>query len=169
MNRLSATAIETVTLLLLTSSILNPWPWSKDMNNQPSMDPYERYGNPPEWSIPLSSAGTGIESREEAGKLENPVGPDELSVKSGERLFGIFCQVCHGSEGGGMGPVSMKFIPAPDIRSDYYRNLPDGHFYYVIKRGGAIMPSYGESLGESDIWDIVNFVRELQRGDRDAE
>lgn len=134
------------------------------MDSQISRDPYEFFGPPPEGSVPLGMAIVEAGSIEEAHLLRNPVAGDEASISRGQKLFGTFCAVCHGDDAKGMGAVSTKFIPAPDITSDYYLGLPDGHFYYVMKRGGAVMPAYRESLGERDIWDIVNYIRELERG-----
>jgi mono/diheme cytochrome c family protein len=139
------------------------------MDKQSSKDAYERYGLPPEGSVPHFSVGAKVGSREEAIGLQNPVSPDEASTQRGELLFGMFCQVCHGSDGGGMGPVSTKFIPAPDIKSDYYRDLPDGHFYYIIRYGSAVMPAYGESMDGDDMWDIVNFIKKLQKRESRTE
>ena len=85
------------------------------MNTQPSMDANERYGLPPEQSIPYISLGEEVGSREEALNLENPVQPDDHSLKNGGMLYGAFWQVCHGSEGNWMVPVAAKFIPAPNI------------------------------------------------------
>jgi mono/diheme cytochrome c family protein len=139
------------------------FPWSRDMDSQISMDPYEPFGAPPGGSVAAGAVIARAASMEEAHTLANPVAADEASVSRGRNLFGTYCALCHGNDAKGMGSVSPKFIPAPDITSEYYRSLPDGHFYYVMKNGGAVMPSYRESLGEQDIWDIVNHLRELER------
>lgn len=134
------------------------------MDRQISMDPYEPFGSPPEGSVPVGVELAKAGSLDEAHALGNPEPADAASVTRGQKFFGTYCAVCHGSDAKGMGPVSTKFIPAPDITSDYYRGLPDGHFYYVMKRGSAVMPSYREALGERDIWDVVNYIREMEKG-----
>ncbi len=167
MNKTAASTVllGTVLLSLWPAGGLRGWPWSTDMDLQPSMDAYERYGPPPDGSIPRGERISKPASLEEARGLTNPVEPGRDSVAHGEYLYGIYCAVCHGREAGGMGTVSAKFIPAPDITTDYYRGLPDGHFFYVVKYGSAVMPSYHESLGDTDVWDIVNYLRELQKSD----
>ena len=135
------------------------------MAKQPSKGPYERYGLPPRGSVPHSGAGISVGSKEEALTLANPVGQDRASIQRGQKLFTTYCAVCHGEDAGGMGPVSMKFIPAPDIKSDYHKVFPDGYFIYVITLGGAVMPAYAESMGDPDMWDVVNYIREMQHGE----
>jgi mono/diheme cytochrome c family protein len=135
------------------------------MDVQPSMGVYEPYGPPPDGTVPYGEKVSRPGSLEEARLIANPVEPDEASIRAGRFLFGTYCAVCHGADANGTGTVSAKFIPAPDITSDYYRGLPDGHFYFIVKHGSAVMPSYREALGERDIWNIVNYVRELQKGD----
>ncbi|HWQ70319.1 MAG TPA: cytochrome c [Patescibacteria group bacterium] len=103
-------------------------------------------------------------TREEMGKsLANPVPFTQQSVDNGRRLFDIYCALCHGADGKGMGPVAMKFIPPPDLTLPFFRQKTDGFIYGTIRNGGAIMPAHGEVLTPKERWEIVNFLRSLQR------
>lgn len=103
-------------------------------------------------------------SREEMGKiLANPVPFKPQSVESGRRLFEIYCALCHGVDGKGMGRVATKFIPPPDLTLPMFQQKADGFIYGTIRNGGAIMPAYSEVLSSKERWDIVNFLRSLQR------
>lgn len=103
-------------------------------------------------------------SREEMGKiLANPAPFKQQSVENGRRLFEIYCALCHGVDGKGMGVVATKFIPPPDLTLPMFQQQADGFIYGTIRNGGAVMPSYGEVLSSKERWDIVNFLRSLQR------
>jgi mono/diheme cytochrome c family protein len=103
-------------------------------------------------------------TREEMGKkLANPVPFTPQSVDSGRRLFEIYCALCHGANGKGMGPVAIKFIPPPDLTLPLVQQKTDGYIYGTIRNGGPIMPAHGTVLAPRERWEIVNFLRSLQR------
>jgi S-disulfanyl-L-cysteine oxidoreductase SoxD len=37
--------------------------------------------------------------------------------------------------------------------------LSEGYIFGTVSFGGALMPSYGDDLSPSEIWDVVNYVR----------
>ena len=37
--------------------------------------------------------------------------------------------------------------------------VPEGYIFGTVTFGGAFMPSYGNDLSPSEIWDVVNYVR----------
>ncbi len=37
--------------------------------------------------------------------------------------------------------------------------MSEGYIYGTVSFGGALMPSYGNDLSPSEIWDVVNYVR----------
>jgi high-affinity iron transporter len=85
-------------------------------------------------------------------------------------VYEIHCQVCHGSTGGGDGPLSMHsggpFPAIPPVTDELRRELSDGHLYGVIVNaeamGKGLMPQYGWNVRGTDRWDVVNYVRALQ-------
>lgn len=157
-----------VVVLLLAgvgvASLLLRGAFSTDMGDQPSLKPQERPLEPPVGSVPQRNWERAI-SREEAGKaLRNPVRPTLTSLENGKRLYGIYCELCHGENGKGGGPVAAKFVPPPDITTSFFRQRPDGFIYGSIRNGGPLMPAQGEALSVKDRWDIVNYLRNLQEG-----
>lgn len=138
------------------------WPWNKDMARQPALKPQaQAIEGPPEGSVPLQGKEPA-RSREEAAKIKNPVSATAKSVEDGKRLFQIYCSVCHGADGKGMGPVASKFVPPPDVTQAFFRARTDGFLYETIRRGGPLMPGGGESLSSKERWNIVNYLRTLQ-------
>jgi len=138
------------------------FPWSKDMERQPSVKPQQSPRDEPEGSVPVDGRDRPMK-REDAGKiLRNPVQATAASVENGKKLFFIYCAPCHGSTAKGGGPVTKKFIPPPDLTSDFIKKREDGFLYETIRSGGPVMPGYRESLSPQERWDVVNFLRRLQ-------
>ncbi len=90
-------------------------------------------------------------------------GSTSASLARGKVLFGARCAPCHGPEGRGGGPVSRFFPPAPDLAYVKVRERTDGFIWGTVSYGGKAMPPAREGLTETDRWDLVNWVREIQR------
>ena len=120
-----------------------------NMGDQPSIKPQEHPLEPAPGSVPLGKWERAL-NREEAGK-------------NGQRLYEVYCTLCHGSEGKGGGPVAAKFVPPPDITIPFFQQRSDGFLYETIRSGGPLMPGQGEGLTPKERWDIVNYLRDLQR------
>jgi mono/diheme cytochrome c family protein len=95
-------------------------------------------------------------------KLVAPPSTD-ASVARGDSLFNTVCWTCHGKTLIGDGPVSAKFVPPPDLLAEMTRLRTDGYMYMYMRHGGAIMPSYGNVLSSRDAWDIIHYVRYMQK------
>ncbi len=91
----------------------------------------------------------------------NPVKPTKESVDRGKMLFQQNCITCHGIEGRGDGPSAAELSPAP---TDFRLHMPlhtDPQFYSFIADGysGSAMPKFRQTFSETDIWNLVNFLR----------
>jgi mono/diheme cytochrome c family protein len=152
--------------LLLLPAVAGAWPWSKDMANQISIKP--QHGPDairpfPQRSVPMAGTKTliHVHDREAAMKLTNPNPPTAESVGRGRKFFQIFCTPCHGASGTGDGLVGAKFLIRPfDLTAENEQKVqPEGYIYGTVAFGGALMPSYGNDLSPSEVWDLVNYVR----------
>ncbi|MFQ5682206.1 MAG: c-type cytochrome [Candidatus Binatia bacterium] len=149
-------------LLWLGVSMAYGWPWSTDMEKQPSVKPQEAPLAPPPNSIPRKGREPRM-NRIEAGKrLRNPIDPTAMSVEHGKKLFQVYCALCHGPDAKGGGPVAKKFVPPPDLTLEIFRKRTDGFIYATIRDGGPLMPSQAEAVSPKERWDIVNYLRTLQ-------
>jgi mono/diheme cytochrome c family protein len=102
-------------------------------------------------------------SPKEADKIVNPKPSDAASVKSGAQLYTTYCLMCHGAKGKGDGPAGVSLVPKPgNLLSPRLLASTDGSLYWKIKTGKAPMPVY--ELTDAQRWDIVNYLRELQKG-----
>jgi mono/diheme cytochrome c family protein len=101
-------------------------------------------------------------SADEAKKLKNPVPYSRKSIGHGSTLFAQSCSPCHGPDGKSQVDVIGN---ATDLTSprDYKSGTSDGEIFRSIRDGaGDSMPSFRSQLaGDSDIWDLVNFVHSL--------
>ncbi len=122
----------------------------------------------PEGSVATGSMEYSVKDKEEAGTLNTPQKANKQSVFIGKRLFQVNCSPCHGNiekAGYQMGPVATKFVAPPDITQEpYISERSDGYLYGVIHFGGmAVMPALGWKLSPTEHWDIINYVRHVQK------
>jgi mono/diheme cytochrome c family protein len=99
----------------------------------------------------------------DAGRtLVNPIAKSRDSIARGKEMYERHCQVCHGEQGRGNGPVGLKFVPQPmELNLDYVQLQPDGQVYYTISHGSIAMPAYWQAILPEDRWHLVNFVKEV--------
>lgn len=101
---------------------------------------------------------------DEAGKmLHEPFATSEASVVHGDTLYHAICWTCHGMTMAGDGPVAAQFMPPPDLLAEATRNRADGYIYNYMRHGGVVMPSYGNAVSSKDAWDIVHYIRHMQK------
>lgn len=89
-------------------------------------------------------------------------------------LFAQLCASCHGGLAEGRSSRADFFQPpAPDFREPRYRDLDPAYFYWRIETGknaepfrsrGSVMPAWGPSLSEEQIWQLVAYLRSRAGG-----
>lgn len=93
--------------------------------------------------------------------MANPVKPTEASIKTGNKLFNIYCAVCHGNEGRGGAPMANKLAGIPKFTPELLKNVDDNHMFSMVTSGHGPMPGYGEALTPEERWHVTNYVRTL--------
>ncbi len=143
--------------LLFTFEIIK-LPFPTDMADQASVGYQEGpRGLPPEGAVPVQ--GLSVIPDEVP---VNPVPADEVSLQRGAILYSIHCQLCHGEQGHGDGPLASRFdrtpqnLTGPTISAEF-----DGAVYLTITQGFGQMPALAENLTPRERWDVVNHVRTL--------
>jgi mono/diheme cytochrome c family protein len=101
---------------------------------------------------------------EEASKmLKDPYEVTPASITRGDTLFRTICTPCHGMKMAGDGTVAPSFMPPPDLLAQPTRERPDGFIVSYMRHGGVVMPSYGNALSAHDAWDVLHYVRAMQK------
>ena len=143
--------------LLCTFEIIKI-PFTTDMDNQISIN-YQEGPRllPPDGAVPVQ--GLGIIPEEFP---VNPIPADEVSLQRGKILYNIHCQVCHGVQGHGDGPLANYFDRTPqDLTGSQIAAEFDGAVYLTIIKGFGQMPALFENLTPHETWDVVNFLHTL--------
>lgn len=103
---------------------------------------------------------------------------DEADMK-GNEIYSANCALCHG-EPGKNNFVQMAPPPGDPGSIDFQTNT-DGEFYYKIREGRVLMPSFKNTLTPDDVWNVIAYIRtfnsdyvqevakEIQRGAYDGE
>jgi mono/diheme cytochrome c family protein len=103
----------------------------------------------------------------EAAKVKNPVASSPESIAAGKQKYQEFgCNTCHGANGeGGMSPsiTEDQGLPGPPdlIDDQWLHGGSEGEIFKTITTGVPpfIMGPYKGRLSDTDIWNIINFLR----------
>ncbi|MDH5589752.1 MAG: cytochrome c [Gemmatimonadota bacterium] len=167
--------------------------FGRSMRDQRSFDPYENPRPAPTHSVSFASgnypsapgvvnvgqpeAGADVpfftqadmtplgEGNEVVASLVNP-GADEAALARGQEMFNRFCAVCHGEAGvGTQAYIAAKHptVGLYDLSGTQVAGYTDQYIYGMIRVGRGLMPEYGSRITHFDRWNVVNYVRELQR------
>jgi len=87
----------------------------------------------------------------------------------GKNLYATYCATCHGERGKGDGTAaaSLPAKPADHTNGAVMNQLIDKFLYDVISKGGGavgkstFMPSWGGALNDTQIRDVVAYIRAL--------
>jgi mono/diheme cytochrome c family protein len=123
---------------------------------------------PPEGTVPQGFKPYPYHLNPAGGAtLKNPYASDSTpaTLSRGRTKFETYCAVCHGYEGKGDGPVSVKMaLKPPPLVSDKITGVTDGAIFHIISDGQGVMSSYAYQLvDENDRWAIVSYIRSLQK------
>jgi mono/diheme cytochrome c family protein len=116
--------------------------------------------------LSLLAAVTTSQGNPQAAQVKNPVAATPESISEGKRLYQRHCASCHGSnaEGG----AGNDLIPAaPDLTGKAWKHgSSDGEIFSSIKNGvppDLNMIPFGDQLKDTDIWNVVNYLRSLEK------
>jgi len=92
---------------------------------------------------------------------------DEAQLKEGQRLFNIYCGICHGQNLDGNGPLynggNGKFAAAPaNFKDGKYLHMPVGQMYAAVKFGKNAMGSYASQIDIKQRWMILAYIKKVQ-------
>jgi mono/diheme cytochrome c family protein len=116
----------------------------------------------------MVQGGEGVVPAEYAD-LQNPLEDDPQAIERGDQAYNALCVQCHGEQGAGDGTEAAGMQPHPGDFSDanHMSTLSDGYMFWRISDGGgfdpynSLMPAWGTLLSETEIWELVSFIRTL--------
>jgi cytochrome c6 len=88
------------------------------------------------------------------------VAPSAVRAQSAAATYKAKCAGCHGADGKG-NTGAGKTLGAHDFGSDEVTKMSDADLTTIVTSGKNKMPAYGKSLKDTDIKDLVAYVREL--------
>jgi cytochrome c6 len=89
-----------------------------------------------------------------------PMVPSAMHAQSAAATYKARCAGCHGADGKG-NTAPAKALGAHDFGSDAVTKMSDTDLITIVTAGKNKMPAYGKSLKDTEIKDLVAYVREL--------
>jgi len=111
----------------------------------------------------------------------NPFPITEAGLAHGKELYVIYCGICHGDKGDGLGYLVREEDPAKGIVAGVYPAAPAnfmldtfvnssvGRLYHGIMYGKNVMGSYADKLSYQERWEVIHYIRSLQAQSKKAE
>ncbi len=97
--------------------------------------------------------------------LANPMPGDPESIARGETIYQTYCASCHGEKALAEAEAGQKLDPPAPPLARTVHGVNDPYLFWRISEGGAelgtAMPAYKDVLSEQDIWDVINYLRDL--------
>ncbi|HEU0005541.1 MAG TPA: c-type cytochrome [Terriglobia bacterium] len=108
----------------------------------------------PGWLTVLLVVSVLAQDKPPEKKITNPFGKDKAAVEAGRAQFNSGCAVCHGPTGQGGRGSRLADI-------ERVQKMPDARMFEVIKEGVAGTQMPPSSLSDTQIWQLVSFIRSL--------
>jgi len=93
----------------------------------------------------------------------NPIKKTHNSINRGAALFKSHCVDCHGVDAKGDGSAAQGMQPEPPDLTVMAGQHTDGDLAWKIATGKGPMPGWKNILNEFQIWDVVNFIKSLEK------
>ncbi|MCL6524876.1 MAG: cytochrome c [Thermoflavifilum sp.] len=116
------------------------------------------------FNLPQSDSAYAV-----SGQVKNPLPViTQATLEEGQRLFNIYCAICHGEQLDGQGPLykSGKFPVQPaNFHLPQYLKMPEGTMFYSVTYGKNLMGSYASQLSERQRWEVIAYIKSVQAKD----
>jgi cytochrome c6 len=88
--------------------------------------------------------------------------PSAVCAQNAAATYKAKCAGCHGADGkGNTGPG--KALGVHDFTSNAVTKMSDADLINIVTAGKNKMPAYGKSLKDTEIKDLVAYIRELSK------
>ena len=133
------------------------------------------FGFHPNGSVPYYYEDTEDErNRAIATLIDNPYDITDEGLARGKELYDVFCGICHGENGDGLGYLVRDADPAKFDEGGKYPAQPanmlleefvaasNGRYYHAIMYGKNLMGGYADKLSYEERWQVIHYIRALQ-------
>lgn len=112
-----------------------------------------------------------------ADNMTNPFPITETGLVRGANLYSIFCGICHGEAGDGLGYIydtdknpQAKYpaAPASFLRPEFLE-ASNGRYYHAIMYGYNVMGGYADKMNYEERWQVIHYIRSLQAKETETE
>lgn len=120
-------------------------------------------GDMPAYSLKNDSAGYA-----QSALVKNPLPPlDSAEMIEGQRLYMVYCGICHGTKLDGNGPLwnngDGPFPAAPtNLMAAGVLNFPEGTMFHSVTYGKNMMGSYASQLNTKQRWMVIHYIKSKQ-------
>jgi mono/diheme cytochrome c family protein len=120
---------------------------------------------PSETEKHLAMAAVDASTDRHAPEMKNPLTASEATLVSGADLYMNHCAGCHGLPSNPDSAFARSFNPPVPV---FFKDAPDmaeNQNFYIIQHGvrWTGMPAWGSSLSETQIWQLVTFLGNLEK------
>lgn len=118
------------------------------------------------WEYPFKNDSLGYI---QSSSVENPLNKETIDMKNAERLYLIYCGICHGTKLDGNGPLwkdgNGPFPNAPkNLMGDDMVALKEGTMFHSVTYGKNTMGSYASQLSTEQRWMVIEYIKKKQAG-----
>jgi mono/diheme cytochrome c family protein len=105
----------------------------------------------------------------QSAAIKNPLSSDSVDMKEAERLYLIFCGICHGEKLDGNGPLwkggDGPFPNAPkNLMDDAMKAMTEGTMFHSVTYGKNSMGSYASQMNTKQRWEVIAYIKSKQSG-----
>lgn len=116
------------------------------------------------WVYPYPNDSMGYV---QSASVENPFKNDSVKfdMVESERLYLIYCGICHGPKLDGEGPLfkSGAYPAAPkNFMLDDVKKMPEGTMFHSVTYGKNAMGSYASQLSTKQRWMVISYIKSKQ-------
>lgn len=120
---------------------------------------------PPEGTVPMNwTPYPNYLNDDQAKDFKNPIVANKDILAKGQKLYQIYCAVCHGTTGYGNGTVAdVSLVKPPSLLAQKIKQWTDGQINHLITKGRGLMGAYESQIpSQDDRWALVHYIRHLQ-------
>ncbi len=116
-------------------------------------------------TVPREGVPYQIDNIADAHNLVNPLEPTHAVLVAGEAKFIAICATCHGRDGNAAnGLIAKQFSAIPSLNGPNIAiNRSDGDIFHIITMGNGRMPNFRAQLTAEQRWQVICYVRALDR------